>query len=181
MKKLFIGIFIGLLITSLPLAYAATTGMLKFSDVDSSDWFAQDVEMMSNFEILKGNPDGTYAPEKSLNRAEAAAISNRLVNYIRTRELLAAMIKWADQMPADIIIDRESIVKGADGNERDLVTMDAFRRLYKKVENISPTETSFEPLEKCISGFELGYRNEYYMYEVCSDLGNILFSFLEVD
>lgn len=41
-----------------------------FPDVKSGDWFHKYVELARRLEIVKGNPDGTFAPARSVNRAE---------------------------------------------------------------------------------------------------------------
>jgi hypothetical protein len=54
--------------------------IMKFTDEqDISHWAREDVEEMSSFGILKGNPDGSYLPKNHLNRAEAATIMMSIV------------------------------------------------------------------------------------------------------
>ncbi len=42
----------------------------SFSDVDPSDWFAKYVETAKSLEIVNGNPDGTFAPARTVNKVE---------------------------------------------------------------------------------------------------------------
>ena len=42
-----------------------------FSDVPSSNPYYVAVESLANLEIINGNPDGTFAPDRPVNRAEA--------------------------------------------------------------------------------------------------------------
>lgn len=52
----------------------------KFSDVDSSAWYAQAVNYLANNSILEGYEDGTFWPEQPVTRAEFAAIASRFDN-----------------------------------------------------------------------------------------------------
>lgn len=62
MKKLLI--LMSILALSIP-AYAAS-----FPDVDESDTYYEAVEFLFTENIISGNDDGTYAPDRVLNRAE---------------------------------------------------------------------------------------------------------------
>lgn len=42
----------------------------SFSDVSMSDWFAQYVETAKSLKIVNGNPDGTFAPARTVNKVE---------------------------------------------------------------------------------------------------------------
>lgn len=44
----------------------------SFKDVKSSDWFFKYVETAKSLGFVSGNPDGTFAPARNVNRAEAA-------------------------------------------------------------------------------------------------------------
>lgn len=54
---------------SISIAYAVT-----FTDVDASEMYAKGIEFLSSKGIVNGNPDGTFAPQKTLNRAEMVKI-----------------------------------------------------------------------------------------------------------
>ena len=62
MKKLLI--LMSILALSIP-AYAAS-----FPDVDESDTYYEAVEFLYTENIVAGNSDGSYAPDRVLNRAE---------------------------------------------------------------------------------------------------------------
>ena len=51
-----------------------TTGAPHFDDVSSSDWFYEYVETAYNWDLMRGYADGTFAPAKSVSRAETAKI-----------------------------------------------------------------------------------------------------------
>ena len=64
----------------------------KFSDVLAYDWFCDSVMKLSNKDIIKGYPDGTFKPNKSITRAEFAVIASK---YIKNP-------KAADEVFADV-------------------------------------------------------------------------------
>ncbi|WCK54947.1 S-layer homology domain-containing protein [Aneurinibacillus sp. Ricciae_BoGa-3] len=51
----------------------------KFSDVFSYQWFYHQVASAKNAEYITGYPNNTFAPNKSITRAEAAAMIARLL------------------------------------------------------------------------------------------------------
>ena len=55
-----------------------------FTDVPNDAWYAESVNHLAELKILQGNPDGTYRPEDSVNRAELAVTLDRLLEYIET-------------------------------------------------------------------------------------------------
>ncbi len=81
MKKIIISFICGIAF----IAPTALSASLFFPDVRSSDWFYSDVKNMSDWGIIKGNKDGTYAPAKSVNRAELATILNRYEKRINSK------------------------------------------------------------------------------------------------
>lgn len=56
---------------------------MKFTDVNESDWFHDEVEKAANDGLLQGYEDGTFKPNNSITRAEAAVISNRILEKVR--------------------------------------------------------------------------------------------------
>lgn len=81
MKKIIISLLCGIAF----IAPTALSASLFFPDVKSSDWFYSDVKNMSDWGIIKGNADGTYAPSKNVNRAELATILNRYEQRITNK------------------------------------------------------------------------------------------------
>ena len=51
----------------------------KFSDVLAYDWFSDSVMKLSKKDIIKGYPDGTFKPNKSITRAEFAVIASKYI------------------------------------------------------------------------------------------------------
>ena len=51
----------------------------KFSDVLAYDWFCDSVMKLSKKDIIKGYPDGTFKPNKSITRAEFAVIASKYI------------------------------------------------------------------------------------------------------
>ena len=64
----------------------------RFSDVKASDWFSDSIMKLSAKDIITGYPDGTFKPNKSITRAEFAAIVSK---YIKNP-------KAADEVFADV-------------------------------------------------------------------------------
>ena len=54
-----------------------------FSDV-GENWFAQAVNYLASIKIIEGYPDGTFGPNRSITRAEFAAIASRFDNLTET-------------------------------------------------------------------------------------------------
>jgi hypothetical protein len=48
-----------------------------FSDIKSSDWYAQAVAYLTEQDVIQGYPDGTFGPGKTITRAEFAAMASR--------------------------------------------------------------------------------------------------------
>lgn len=46
----------------------------RFTDINSSDWYASTVRVATDYDVVEGYPDGTFRPENNLTRAEAAVM-----------------------------------------------------------------------------------------------------------
>ena len=66
--KTFLTLVLGLLVGT---SFAQT---ISFPDVALSDWFFPYVEEIKTWGIVDGNDDGTFAPERNINRAEFSKI-----------------------------------------------------------------------------------------------------------
>lgn len=71
-----------------------------FPDVPADAWYAGAVSKAVALGLITGRDDGTFAPEDSITRAEAAAILNRVLGR-RPHEgqLLEDVIQWVDNPP----------------------------------------------------------------------------------
>ncbi len=49
---------------------ASTVSDVTFPDVPAEEWFATYVKKAKDLKIIKGNPDGTFAPARQVNKAE---------------------------------------------------------------------------------------------------------------
>lgn len=81
MKKILISFLCGMVFIT-PAVFAAT---VNFPDVSTSQWFYQDVVNMVEWGVIKGNSNGTFAPERNVNRAELSAMWNRYNDYLKTQ------------------------------------------------------------------------------------------------
>lgn len=81
MKKILISLLCGIAF----ITPAVLASSISFPDVPSSQWFYQDVVNMVEWGVITGNSDGTFAPERSVNRAELSAMWNRYNDYLKTQ------------------------------------------------------------------------------------------------
>ena len=51
----------------------------SFSDVDSSKWYYADIYQAAAWGLVNGYDDGTFRPDKGVNRGEAVTMLNRLL------------------------------------------------------------------------------------------------------
>ena len=81
MKKIISMLLIAAMIfTILPIgAFADASKTVTFSDVKSDDYFAEAAAALKTLGIIDGYPDGTYRAEKSITRAEMAAVICRML------------------------------------------------------------------------------------------------------
>ncbi|WP_176222111.1 S8 family peptidase [Tuberibacillus sp. Marseille-P3662] len=56
-----------------------TSSMVTFSDLNGSEWFANEVQFLASNQGIKGFPDGTFRSQYPINRANAAVIIGRLL------------------------------------------------------------------------------------------------------
>ena len=53
----------------------------QFTDT-ANHWASQEISKWVEKGVINGNPDGTYAPEKSISRAEFSSLVSKLFNYV---------------------------------------------------------------------------------------------------
>ena len=74
---------------------------ISFTDVPAQAWYAEAVRDGVALGLIEGDGDGTFRPEDTITRAEAAAIVNRMLGRKpHGGELLEQAAQWADN-PAD--------------------------------------------------------------------------------
>lgn len=72
---------LAMLLTLAPMnIFAAETDKTAFSDMKETDYYAQAATALEQLEIISGYPDGTYGADKSIARAEMAAIVCRMID-----------------------------------------------------------------------------------------------------
>ncbi len=67
--------------------YEASTGM-TFSDVPTSHWAYHEITRATSYGWIKGNGQGQFLPNRNLSRAEAAAITNRMLRRLGDRSTI---------------------------------------------------------------------------------------------
>ncbi|MEC1768098.1 DUF4073 domain-containing protein, partial [Schinkia azotoformans] len=84
-----------------------------FADVSSNHWANNVIQKASATGLMKGFTDGTFAPDKSITRAEMAAIVSRwlqLTGDVKTSNLSDIKGSWAEK---DIkLVEQAGIMKG---------------------------------------------------------------------
>ncbi len=86
-----------------------------FADISKKDWFYQDVQIASQQGYIKGYPDQTFGPGKSVTRAELAAMIARLLQI--------------DEPTTPRFVDNDAIpdwAKGAIGNAQHTGIMNGY-------------------------------------------------------
>ena len=70
----------------------------QFPDVNSPQWFNNEVSTMTNMGIIRGMPNGTFAPNQAITRAEVAAIVARFFDETGTDGMAFTDISghWAE-------------------------------------------------------------------------------------
>ena len=79
MKRFIQGVMAALLLCAMSVTALAQSGwsIQIFPDVPSGVWYEEDVRNMVEWDVIRGNDDGTFAPERNVNRAELSAMWNR--------------------------------------------------------------------------------------------------------
>lgn len=77
MKKFLIGLFAGLAI-AIPTVFA----YYGYFDVPEDAWYTPAVAQLTENYIVAGYPDGSFGPGRDINRAEVAAITAKVMDYM---------------------------------------------------------------------------------------------------
>jgi len=82
MKRIMsIFLVLAMILTLAPMnIFAAKNNTSVFSDVDDSDYYAEAAIALAQIGILSGYPDGTFGADKTITRAEMAAIVCRMID-----------------------------------------------------------------------------------------------------
>lgn len=97
-----------------------------YTDLLSSHWAADDIRLVAEAGLMSGYPDGTFAPERFVTRAEMAAIVSR---WLSTEEAGSSTTKFSDvaghwALPLIVIAEASGIVDGMpDGTFRPNQTL----------------------------------------------------------
>ncbi len=75
----------------------ATVSFAKgYTDVASTASYAEAVDVLSSLGIIEGNGDGTFGPDKSIKRSEAAKMIVGMINKIATGEARKGQTQFGD-------------------------------------------------------------------------------------
>lgn len=78
-KKILLGVAIFLL-GGVSTIFAQSMNI--FPDVQPDAWYYEDVVNMVEWDVIRGNDDGTFKPEANVNRAELSAMWNRYEKHV---------------------------------------------------------------------------------------------------
>ena len=67
-----------ILLTTIPTFVSATTEAM-LADINGNEYYAEATNVLNKLKIIEGYPDGSFKPEKSVTRAEMAAIVCRMI------------------------------------------------------------------------------------------------------
>ena len=90
---------------------------ITFSDINSTDWFYQNVVDAANNGYVSGYPDGTFQPRNSITRAEFAAMIANALDYEQDPDAPSAFPDVADDYWAKAAINfcaQNGIISGYD-------------------------------------------------------------------
>ena len=96
--KKFMGLFLILCLTLC--TFAQVSFAKSFTDVASTASYAEAVNVLSELGIISGYEDGTFGPDKTIKRSEAAKIIVAMVNKLATAEGRMGATQFTD-VPAD--------------------------------------------------------------------------------
>lgn len=86
-----------MIFTILPIgAFADASETVTFSDVKRDDYFAEAAAALKTLGIIDGYPDGTYRAEKSITRAEMAAVVCRMLGKENDAEKAVGSTAFSD-------------------------------------------------------------------------------------
>ena len=80
--------------------FASVSFAKSFTDVASTASYAEAVDVLSALGIINGYEDGTFGPDKTIKRSEAAKIIVAMVNKLATAEGRKGTTQFTD-VPAD--------------------------------------------------------------------------------
>ena len=68
------------LVMAFAMAFTMFAGAVDFSDVKPGDDYSAAISMLSDLEVVSGNGQGAYEPEKAVTRAEACVLIANMMN-----------------------------------------------------------------------------------------------------
>lgn len=132
-----------------PISQAAS-----FSDVPNNAWFFNDVEEMTELGVIRGNSDGTFTPNRNVNRAELSAM------LVRYNEHLKKRIEDLEEKLLDCAIDPGS--ESETLAPPSTISVNKFNRLESEVaklnENMNKIFKAFNEVTRILDNIHLGFQ-----------------------
>jgi len=112
-------LFLALIMCITAFAFTASAAELKFTDVNESDWFYDDVKGAVEMGLINGKSETEYKPDDNLTYAEAAKLAACMHQLYMDGmvTLKNGTANWYDTY-VDYCIDNEIITKEYDYNEK---------------------------------------------------------------
>lgn len=82
MKKILLGLIVGILFSLVPTVYAIIIAPKYFSDVDENDWYFEAIRGLNYAGLVEGYSDGTFRPNQNITRAEASKLMFEIYNEL---------------------------------------------------------------------------------------------------
>lgn len=127
----------------------------RFTDVEESVWYYEDIAKAVGMGILEGKPGGKMEPDSEITRQDTAAVLYRLISLKESDTSVLDSYKdgnevWDYARPAFSALIERGIFKGYEGrlNPQDPITRAEFAAvLHRMFPNIIRTEADFENIK----------------------------------
>lgn len=116
---------------------------LMYTDVKATHWASSTIELLNTKELVKGYPNGTFKPDSTITRAEAATIIARALGISKTKNPSFTDVK-SNHFAYDAIaaVSEKGIITGREASKfspDDKLTRAEMATILKRAYNLSGT------------------------------------------
>lgn len=124
--------------------YAANYKELMYTDVKATHWASSTIELLNTKELVKGYPNGTFKPDSTITRAEAATIIARALGISKTKNHSFTDVK-SNHFASDAIaaVSENGIITGREASKfspDDKLTRAEMATILKRAYNLTGTK-----------------------------------------
>ena len=143
MKKVFSIILALLLLTSISVVAFANGTDGSYRDT-ATHWAKAEIEVWSGYGVLKGNDDGTFAPDRSMTRGEFAVVLDRVMKYQTASTKTFADLDDNFYTQSILRLHEAGVMNGYDGNimPNDIITREEAAVMLCRALGIQPQKTA---------------------------------------